>query len=180
MKWSWSPAAPVTAKGETAPPPRLFEVNHAHALGVGAAGACPVCAWCRADLTNVYPIHATAAGWFQCDAHPEYRLAEALAQAGRYATWRASVLPFSLHRPCPKCGNEHRTAVLHDSHFGETLWSGERIVVPDCWPLEWEHLMRHCGVCGYESIEAPLDTIPDEDHPGDLGLADDSGGQADG
>ena len=114
-----------------------------------------VCHYCRTPIEgDVKVLHS---GKFHCGCSPEAE-AESQRQMAESRTQHAAQWPlFDLRRPCPKCGNGHRTAALHEP-FGP--WAHCSLDLLYCPGGTWPHIKRECGVCGFVSYELPLDFEP--------------------
>lgn len=112
-----------------------------------------VCHYCRAELG--YPVRELFNGFFTCGNHPEEQAESQQMERRARQSFIEKHPRFELNRPCPKCGNEHRTA----EHHGGRHWRSHSIVQRQhsCTYETFPHMLRICGVCGNEETEVPLD-----------------------
>lgn len=69
-------------------------------------------------------------------------------------------LPYKEHRPCPKCGNEHRTTEYNvgQPRRGNSIYGNSH-------PFIHPYIFRNCGRCTFTSYEVPLDFDPETIFP---------------
>ena len=114
-----------------------------------------VCHYCRKPFGG--KVTVLFSGEYHCGCNPE-ATAESERQKAESRAKHAADLPlFDLHRACPKCGNEHRTAEIHEPAGPATGCLPDVIICPGGM---WPHIQRRCGVCGFLGYELPLDFEP--------------------
>jgi hypothetical protein len=89
--------------------------------------------------------------------------AQRAERRGLHRKWIMDTPIYAKNKPCPKCGNPIRGAILHQAEFFTGLTQGlfgpptEYFLNRCPGRLEWEHLVVKCGVCMFEQIMVPMD-----------------------
>jgi hypothetical protein len=79
-------------------------------------------------------------------------IAKARMFQGKYESYKE-------HRPCPKCGNEHRTTEYKTG--GGQIYGALRAQ----WAFIHPYIERLCGRCTFHTYEVPLDFDPEAIFP---------------
>lgn len=152
MKWRKEKVAEAREEAE--------EVDRAHPSSFYWRRTRPtvdVCFYCRRPIDGMVQI--LFSGRYHCGCEPEAVVESQRQERESRVQHGAKWPPFELHRPCSKCGNEHRKAELHEPYGqGIARECGPEILF--CAGGRWPYIKRKCGVCGFVTHELPLDWRP--------------------